>query len=144
LSTALKRWASGLELASDEGSGVLLGTLGPLSFATRGGILASHSEFPSIPRHYSVLEENMKKCSLCIAAVLPIVLPLPVYAQEKVQPVRMGSGLMTFDTVPGWGLVEGRSVLGPTHGAVAIDNSGNIYTSADKGVIVFSPDGKAS
>jgi hypothetical protein len=54
----------------------------------------------------------------------------------------MGCGLMTFDTVPGWGLVDGRSALGPTHGAVAIDKAGNIYTSADKGVVVFSPDGK--
>jgi hypothetical protein len=55
----------------------------------------------------------------------------------------MGSGLMTFDTVPGWGLgPNGKSVLGPTHGAVVIDKAGNIYTSANNGVYVFSPDGK--
>jgi hypothetical protein len=64
-------------------------------------------------------------------------------AAKKVQPVRMGCGIMTFDTVPGWGLrPDGQSALGPTHGAVVIDQAGNIYTSAAKGVVVFSPDGK--
>jgi len=54
----------------------------------------------------------------------------------------MGCGPMTFDTVPGWGLdPDGKSVLGPTHGGVVIDKKGNIYTSALKGVVVFSPDG---
>lgn len=57
-------------------------------------------------------------------------------------PVRMGSGIMTFDTVPGWGLgADGKSVLGSTHGGVVIDKEGNIYTSANKGVVVFSPTG---
>jgi hypothetical protein len=62
---------------------------------------------------------------------------------QKTKPVRMGCGLMTFETVPGWGLrPDGRSALGPTHGAVVIDKAGNIYTSAAAGVFVFSPDGK--
>ena len=85
----------------------------------------------------------MKNLSTCIAitAVLGVTLPAP--AADTVQPVRMGCGLMTFDTVPGWGLrPDGNSALGPTHGAVVIDKAGNIYTSAQKGVIVFSPDGK--
>ena len=57
--------------------------------------------------------------------------------------VRTGSGIMTFDTIPAWGLgPDGKSVLGPTHGSVVIDKAGNIYTSADKGVVVFNPDGK--
>lgn len=61
---------------------------------------------------------------------------------ESVQAVRMGAGIMTFDTVPGWGLrPDGNSAIGPTHGAVVIDKSGNIYTSAQAGVFVFSPDG---
>jgi hypothetical protein len=65
------------------------------------------------------------------------------FAAEKVKPVRTGSGVMTFDTVPGWGLrPDGNSALGPTHGAVVIDKAGNIYTSTQKGVVVFSPDGK--
>jgi len=55
----------------------------------------------------------------------------------------MGGGLMTFDSVPGWGLGEdGKSVLGATHGGVVIDKAGNVYVSANKGVVVFSPDGK--
>lgn len=63
-------------------------------------------------------------------------------AEQPVQPVRMGCGIMTFDTVPGWGLrPDGRSAIGPTHGAVVIDNAGNIYTSAQAGVFVFSPQG---
>jgi len=57
--------------------------------------------------------------------------------------VRMGSGIMTFDTVSGWGLgSDGKSVLGPTHGSVVIDKAGNIYTSAIKGVVVFNPAGE--
>jgi hypothetical protein len=55
----------------------------------------------------------------------------------------MGCGEMTFDTVPGWGLrPDGKSALGPTHGAVVVDKGGNIYTSAAKGVVVFSPEGQ--
>ena len=49
---------------------------------------------------------------------------------------------MTFDTVPGWGLrPDGNSALGSTHGGVAVDEAGNIYTSANAGVFVFSPEG---
>lgn len=56
--------------------------------------------------------------------------------------VRTGSGAMTFETVPGWGLGEdGRSVIGATHGGVVVDKAGHIYTSANMGVFVFSPDG---
>ncbi len=78
---------------------------------------------------------------LAVAVVLSLI--LPAAAADGVQPVRMGCGLMTFDTVPGWGLrPDGMSSLGPTHGAVVIDKEGNIFTSANKGVVVFSPDGK--
>lgn len=59
------------------------------------------------------------------------------------EPVRMGCGIMTFDTVPGWGLrPDGKSAIGSTHGSVVLDKIGNIYTSAKAGVFVFSPDGK--
>ncbi len=62
---------------------------------------------------------------------------------EKSASVRMGCGKMTFDTVPGWGLrPDGNSAIGPTHGSVVIDKAGHIYTSADQGVFVFSPEGK--
>ena len=77
----------------------------------------------------------MKKYFAILAAT--ILLSTPVKA------VRTGSGIMTFDTVPGWGLDEnGKSQLGPTHGSVVIDKAGNIYTSANKGVVVFNPAGK--
>jgi hypothetical protein len=85
----------------------------------------------------------MKASSFSITITVLLCLALPARAGERVQPVRMGCGLMTFDTVPGWGRGEdGKSVLGPTHGAVVIDKAGNIYTSAQLGVFVFSPDGK--
>ncbi len=85
----------------------------------------------------------MKNCLICITMTVALSMAWPILAAEKPQPVRMGCGLMTFDTVPGWGLrPDGNSALGPTHGAVVIDKAGNIYTSARKGVVVFSPDGK--
>ena len=64
-------------------------------------------------------------------------------ASDKSVPVRMGCGIMTFDTVPGWGLrPDGNSALGPTHGGVVVDKAGNVFVSANKGIVVFSPDGK--
>src|SRR5215211_3992083 len=85
----------------------------------------------------------MKNCSSLLAATMAIVICLPAHSAEPAKPFRMGSGAMTFDTVPGWGLLpDGKSALGPTHGSVVIDKAGNIYTSAQKGVVVFSPDGK--
>jgi len=60
-----------------------------------------------------------------------------------VEPVRMGCGIMTFDTVPGWGLDEnGKSQIGPTHGSVVVDGQGQIYTSSTLGIFVFSPAGQ--
>jgi len=79
-------------------------------------------------------------------AALALVLGLTTttLAADTPQPVRMGCGLMTFDTVPGWALgTDGKSVIGPCHGSVVVDTEGNIYTSAQAGVFVFSPDGKA-
>jgi hypothetical protein len=59
-----------------------------------------------------------------------------------VEPVRMGCGIMTFDTVPGWGLdAQGASQIGPTHGSVVVDSQGLVYTSSNLGIFVFSPDG---
>jgi len=64
-------------------------------------------------------------------------------SHHKVKPVTVGSGIMTFKTVPGWGLdADGKSVLGRTHGSIVIDREGNVYTSAEVGVFVFSSDGK--
>jgi hypothetical protein len=84
----------------------------------------------------------VKNRSTSIAFTLVFAIALPVRAADKPQPVRMGCGLMTFDTVPGWGLgPDEKSVIGPCHGSVVVDKEGNIYTSAHAGVFVFSPDG---
>lgn len=81
--------------------------------------------------------------SIATALLMLSLAMLPASAADLPKPVRMGCGLMTFDTVPGWGLLpDGRSALGPTHGGVAISKNGNIFVTADKGVVVFSPDGK--
>src|SRR4026208_239639 len=84
------------------------------------------------------------KCRLsCYYVALALLLAAPALSQEQVKPVRMGSGVMTFDTVPGWGLrPDGQSALGSTHGGGAVDKDQNVYTSAAEGGIVFSPDGK--
>ncbi len=85
----------------------------------------------------------MRVFSLTVAILLSLCVTQRVSAQSDAKPVRMGCGLMTFDTVPGWGLrPDGKSAIGPTHGAVVVDKAGNIYTSAQAGVFVFSPDGK--
>jgi hypothetical protein len=85
----------------------------------------------------------MKRRLLSFAIILAVSVSASVVMAAETQPVRMGAGVMTFDTVPGWGLrPDGGSALGPTHGGVVVDSAGNIYTSADKGVVVFSPDGK--
>src|SRR6476659_7809604 len=85
----------------------------------------------------------MKIHAFGTALLLSLCVTLPALAQKDAKPVRMGCGIMTFDTVPGWGLrPDGASALGPTHGGVAVDKAGNVYVSANKGVVVFSPDGK--
>lgn len=85
----------------------------------------------------------MKLRSSFVVSAALFVFVLPALAAEPVKPVRMGSGAMTFDTVPGWGLDEnGKSLLGSTHGAVVIDKAGLIYTSSSLGVFAFSPEGK--
>ncbi|HEX4412767.1 MAG TPA: hypothetical protein VH107_04005, partial [Lacipirellulaceae bacterium] len=82
------------------------------------------------------------KNSLFYTIPLALIVSQTVRAEDKPQPVRMGDGIMTFDTVPGWGLLPtGHSALGPTHGGVAVGKDGNIYVSAIQGIVVFSPDG---
>ena len=85
----------------------------------------------------------MKTHWLVLGMTVLLTQTAPLCGAEKAQPVRMGSGTMTFDTVPGWGLGDdGKSILGSTHGGVAIDKAGNIYTTSSLGIFVFSPDGK--
>lgn len=104
------------------------------SFST--GILSFHRDvFSGV--------STVKKRSLFLSLALVCGLAASSFAADNAKPVRMGHGNMTFDTVPGWGLSEdGKSQIGPTHGGVVIDKAGNIYTSADMGVFVFSPEGK--
>ncbi len=86
----------------------------------------------------------MKIKLLCLVVVSLISSVSTLFAQDKpkVKPVRMGSGAMTFDTVPGWGMrPDGSSPVGSTHGSVVVDKDGNIYFSANSGVFVFTPDG---
>ena len=50
---------------------------------------------------------------------------------------------MTFDTVPRWGLdKDGFSQLGGTHGGVVVNQAGDVFVSANKGVVVFNAKGK--
>jgi hypothetical protein len=84
----------------------------------------------------------MSRWLACLGVTIAVLIAAPVSAEEKARPVRMGCGIMTFETVPGWGLrPDGQSALGPTHGGVVVDKEGNVYVSANKGVVVFSPDG---
>ncbi len=70
----------------------------------------------------------MKECFAYAVAAIVILAPPPVQAATETKPVRMGAGAMTFETVPGWGLLpDGQSALGPTHGSVVVDRLGNIY-----------------
>jgi hypothetical protein len=81
--------------------------------------------------------------TFALTLTLAFGLALPALAADGPHPARMGSGLMTFDTVPGWGLApDGKSMIGPCHGSVVVDKDGSVYTSAHAGVFVFSPDGK--
>ncbi|MDB4614456.1 6-bladed beta-propeller [bacterium] len=85
----------------------------------------------------------MKHTYAAFAFATVLFLTAPPANAQQTKAVRMGSGAMTFDTVPGWGLgADGKSIIGPTHGGVVVSKNGNIYTSADRGVFVFSPDGK--
>ena len=87
--------------------------------------------------------KNHHRLFIGMAGVLLAGMLLLSAEAGSVKPVRMGAGLMSFDTVPGWGLgPDGRSVLGSTHGGVVVDKPGNVYVSANKGLVVFSPDGE--
>ena len=84
----------------------------------------------------------MKNLLFSLGIVLSLHLASLAGAADKPLPVRMGCGTMTFDTVPGWGLrPDGNSAIGPTHGSIVVDKAGNIFTSANAGVFIFSPEG---
>ncbi|MDC0316735.1 6-bladed beta-propeller, partial [Verrucomicrobia bacterium] len=85
----------------------------------------------------------MKSIFTFFTATLFLVGCAPDNHDHDKKNVRLGTGLMTFDTVPNWGLDNnGKSQIGPTHGGIAIGQDGTVYTSADKGVYAFNPNGK--
>lgn len=91
--------------------------------------------------HRSTSSSAPRACVLATLVAIASVAAAP--GAEPARPVRMGCGTMTFDTVPGWGLGEdGKSVLGSTHGGVAVGKDGTIWTSSSLGIFGFSPEGK--
>lgn len=64
--------------------------------------------------------------------------------KDLVDPVVVGNGAWTYETVPGWGKLPDGKNLGPTHGSVLTGGDGRIYFSTDAAmsVIVYEPDGK--
>jgi hypothetical protein len=125
----------------DKGATIVLGQRGVEIPWRRADTCQSFSPTFLHPPPFGALSMN---CRCFVLTLLGVVLfTWPARGDDPVKPVRTGSGEMTFETVPGWGLrPDGSSSLGPTHGAVVIDKEGHIYTSAAKGVVVFSPDGK--
>lgn len=57
--------------------------------------------------------------------------------------VRTGNGRNSFETVPGWSRLPDAKPLGPTHGGIALDQSGRVYlsTDSDRAICVFEPNG---
>src|SRR6476620_9745185 len=55
-----------------------------------------------------------------------------------------GNGEWTYEVVPRWGLLPSGTNFGGTHGAIAQDNTGNIYvsTQSSTGVLVYNRDGE--
>ncbi|MEX2044177.1 MAG: 6-bladed beta-propeller [Opitutus sp.] len=89
--------------------------------------------------------------AILLLTLLPTVLSshsgfIPPLAQVDATPLpagSLGSGPWTFEVQPGWARVPAGISLGPTHGGVAVDRSGNIYVSSDgpDGILVFAKDG---
>jgi hypothetical protein len=78
-----------------------------------------------------------------VLALWLIALTVPAVAQKFAQP-RKELGTLTYQSVPGWGVLPEGLTLGPTHGGVAVDKKGNVYLSTDNaaGIFVFSSEGK--
>ncbi|MFK7910559.1 MAG: 6-bladed beta-propeller [Akkermansiaceae bacterium] len=67
----------------------------------------------------------------------------PPKGKPVTEVVRTGQKEFTYETVPGFGKIPSGAKLGPTHGGVAVDKNGLIYTSTDgeQSIAVFKPDG---
>jgi hypothetical protein len=68
----------------------------------------------------------------------------PDTTQAPARVLRTGNGEWTCDVVSGWGALPASTTFGGTHGAIAQDNTGNIYvsTQSSTGILVYSADGK--
>ena len=75
----------------------------------------------------------MKIQSVFVGIAMFVCSTVAIFGQDQVVPVRMGSGSLQFETVPGWGLrPDGSSALGPTHGGVVVDSENNVYVAPTK------------
>ena len=66
-------------------------------------------------------------------------------SQPSSLPVQItGNGEWTYAVLSGWGALPAGTTFGGTHGAIAQDNTGNIYvsTQSDTGVLVYNSDGR--
>lgn len=63
--------------------------------------------------------------------------------QSPAAPVITGNGQWTYEVEVGWGKLPEGKALGPTHGTVLVDQSGNVYfcTNSPESVIVWKEDG---
>ena len=79
------------------------------------------------------------------ASALPIDAEgMPVANPTPWQVLRTGNGEWTYDAVSGWGGLPTSTTFGGTHGAIAQDNTGNIYVSTQSttGILVYASDGR--
>lgn len=58
-------------------------------------------------------------------------LPHGVTGKDPLKVARTGNGMHRYETVPGWGVMPGGDLLGPTHGGVAVSQTGEVYVSTD-------------
>jgi hypothetical protein len=68
---------------------------------------------------------------------------LATAAEVVSKPGISGTAPWAYESVPNWGNPKRADFPGPTHGGIAISDSGLIYASTDnaKGILVFQPDG---
>jgi DNA-binding beta-propeller fold protein YncE len=81
--------------------------------------------------------------SLLMAISSSVCVADPSSAPPAPTPVQTGTAPFLFRTVPGWGAIPSNLTLGPTHGGIAVDRTGNVYVSTDNaaGIFVFARDG---
>lgn len=91
-------------------------------------------------RHFLVTAGT---AALATLAIPPAQAETSSQSRHKVSGDITGNGEWTYRVVPGWGSLPAGTTFGGTHGAIAQDNTGNIYvsTQSETGILVYSPDG---